>query len=153
VEHITVVVVIIVVQVHLRSAERLLKMCCKNGGCFIKVGQHVGSLDYLLPPEYVNTMKVLHDKAPETPLHKVHQVIREEFGAEVSVTPRRFHSKSSHFTRLVVTVKLSTFLLVTKVFYFIIKRLFEFHCDLDAICCMIMSRMYWCSCRIVTLGI
>ena len=30
----------------------------KNGGVFIKVGQHIGALDYLLPEEYVNTMKV-----------------------------------------------------------------------------------------------
>ena len=25
----------------------------------VKVGQHIGALDYLLPEEYVNTMKVI----------------------------------------------------------------------------------------------
>ena len=27
---------------HLRSANELLKLCCANGGVFIKVGQHIG---------------------------------------------------------------------------------------------------------------
>ena len=69
---------------HLRSAQKLLKLCCKNGGVFIKVGQHVGSLDYLLPKEYVATLKVLHDKAPESSKSQVLQVLKEEFGDEVS---------------------------------------------------------------------
>ena len=60
-------------------------MCRRNGGCFIKVGQHVGSLNYLLPPEYVNTMKVLHDKAPESSKEEILQVIREDLGEEVCV--------------------------------------------------------------------
>jgi hypothetical protein len=31
-------------QVHNRSAQRLLKLCQDNGGCFIKVGQHIAAL-------------------------------------------------------------------------------------------------------------
>lgn len=73
-------------QVHQRSADKLLKLCCRNGGCFIKVGQHIGSLDYLLPKEYVNTLKVLHDKAPESSREQVLQVIREDLGEQVSHT-------------------------------------------------------------------
>lgn len=46
--------------VHLRSAQKLLNMCSKNGGVFIKVGQHIGALDYVVPPEYCSTLKVLH---------------------------------------------------------------------------------------------
>lgn len=37
--------------VHLRSARRLLRLCQTNGGGFIKVGQHIAALDYMLPPE------------------------------------------------------------------------------------------------------
>ena len=33
-------------------------MCSVNGGLFIKIGQHIGSLDYLLPKEYVKVFKV-----------------------------------------------------------------------------------------------
>ena len=55
-------------------------MCCENGGAFIKVGQHIGALEYLLPPEYVQTFKVLHSRAPQSSLEDLFVVIREEFG-------------------------------------------------------------------------
>ena len=67
---------------HQRSAETLLKLCETNGGVFIKVGQHIGALDYLLPEEYVNTMKVLHSRAPQMPLEDIYEVVREELGQE-----------------------------------------------------------------------
>lgn len=65
-------------QLHVRSAGRLRDMCSRNGALFIKVGQHIGSLDYLLPPEYVNTFKVFHSEAPKTPLHQLKKVIEKE---------------------------------------------------------------------------
>lgn len=58
-------------------------MCWRNGGCFIKVGQHIGALDYLLPSEYVNTMKVMHQHAPQSSLQEVLTVIREDMGQDV----------------------------------------------------------------------
>ena len=67
-------------QCHLRSAIRLRDLCCVNGGIFIKVGQHLGALDYLLPAEYVNTMKVLHTDAPQSSFEDVVQVVEQEFG-------------------------------------------------------------------------
>jgi aarF domain-containing kinase len=67
---------------HLRSAQELLKLCCDNGGVFIKVGQHIGALDYLLPDEYVETMKVLHSRAPEMPLDDIYSVLNEELGKD-----------------------------------------------------------------------
>lgn len=54
--------------------------------CFLQVGQHLGSLEYLLPAEYVDTMKVLHSKAPESPLQEIYQVIEEELKCKVSFT-------------------------------------------------------------------
>ncbi|KAM8921144.1 aarF domain-containing protein kinase 1 [Pelodytes ibericus] len=71
-------------QVHLRSAQRLLDLCCANRGTFIKVGQHLGALEYLLPPEYTRTLSILHSQAPSTPLIEVLQVIQEELGKEAS---------------------------------------------------------------------
>ncbi len=62
-------------KVHKRSAERLLDLCCTNGGAFIKVGQHIGALDYLVPPEYVTTLKVLHSRAPRSSIQDVKRVI------------------------------------------------------------------------------
>ncbi|XP_038599953.1 aarF domain-containing protein kinase 1 isoform X2 [Tachyglossus aculeatus] len=71
-------------QVHLRSAERLRELCCANRGTFIKVGQHLGALDYLLPEEYTSTLKVLHSQAPQSSMQEVKQVIREDLGKEIS---------------------------------------------------------------------
>lgn len=70
-------------QVHLRSAERLKDLCCANRGTFIKVGQHLGALDYLLPEEYTSTLKILHSRAPQSSLREIEQVIREDLGKEV----------------------------------------------------------------------
>ncbi|KAM3594832.1 uncharacterized protein V6R79_014695 [Siganus canaliculatus] len=71
-------------KVHLRSAERLRVLCCANRGTFIKVGQHLGALDYLLPEEYTSTLKVLHSQAPQSSMDEIKQVIREDLGRELS---------------------------------------------------------------------
>lgn len=72
-------------------------MCSRNGGLFIKVGQHVGSMDYLLPQEYVKTFKLFHSDAPQTPLHRMKRVIQEEFGqtGRPTVLSSRLQTKSS----------------------------------------------------------
>lgn len=81
--------------VHQRSADRLLNLCCANGGVFIKVGQHIGALDYVVPPEYCSTLKVLHSKAPRSTLEDVYRVLKEDLGhdadeifSEFEKTPR-----------------------------------------------------------------
>lgn len=67
---------------HQRSAERLLSLCRANRGVFIKVGQHLGALDYLLPRPYVETLRVLHSQAPTSTLEEVYQVLREDLGVK-----------------------------------------------------------------------
>ena len=74
-----------ILKVHTRSAERLRDMCCKNGGAFIKVGQHVGTLEYLLPKEYVQTMKILHNQAPQSPVEDLYRVFEEDLGRKVNL--------------------------------------------------------------------
>lgn len=71
-------------ETHLIAANKLLKLICINKGVYIKVGQHIGSLDYLLPPEYVVTMKVLHSKAPKNPVEDLYKVIRQDLKINVS---------------------------------------------------------------------
>ena len=73
-------------EIHLRSAIRLRTMCCTNGGAFIKVGQHLGSLEYLLPMEYVETMKVLHNQAPQSAITDLFKVLEEDLGKKVEDT-------------------------------------------------------------------
>lgn len=48
------------------------------------MGQHIGALDYVLPTEYVDTMKVLHSQAPASTIEEVYQVFREDFKKEVN---------------------------------------------------------------------
>ena len=55
-------------------------MCSLNGGLFVKVGQHIGSLEYLLPLEYVRTFKRFHSEAPKATLSELKEVIREDLG-------------------------------------------------------------------------
>ena len=69
---------------HQKAANRLLELCCLNRGVYIKVGQHIGALEYLLPIEFVNTMKILHSKAPSNTLEEIYRVIRQELRCDVS---------------------------------------------------------------------
>lgn len=46
------------------------------------MGQHLGALDYLLPKEYVDTMKVLHTDAPQSSFKNVVAVVEEECGVK-----------------------------------------------------------------------
>lgn len=71
-------------QVHQRSAERLLQLACNNGGIWIKVGQHLGALEYLLPAEYTRTLSQLHSGAPQSSLADIARVVREDLGQEVT---------------------------------------------------------------------
>ncbi|KAJ7542373.1 hypothetical protein O6H91_10G103500 [Diphasiastrum complanatum] len=68
-------------EAHVRCANRLQALCFKNGGIYIKLGQHVGQLDYLLPQEYVETMRnSLLDKCPVSTYEQVCAVFSAELG-------------------------------------------------------------------------
>jgi len=67
-------------KLHLEGANLLLKLCRDNAGVYIKLGQHLAQLDYLLPREYVEKMQSLLDCAPQTPYSEVRTVIKEELG-------------------------------------------------------------------------
>ncbi|XP_015791523.1 uncharacterized aarF domain-containing protein kinase 1 [Tetranychus urticae] len=80
-------------KVHTRSAEKLLKLCSINGGVFIKVGQHIGSLDYLVPSEYCKVLRVLHDRAPESSIESIKSVIKKDLGKDASEIFEEFDDK------------------------------------------------------------
>lgn len=65
-------------EAHIFGAKKLLELCCANKGVYIKIGQHIGALDYLLPKEYVTTMKVLHSSAPQSSFNDVLTVLKED---------------------------------------------------------------------------
>lgn len=64
--------------VHQRTAEKLLSLFQTNGGIYIKLGQHMASLEHILPLEYSTTMSVLQDQAPQSSMADVAAVIRED---------------------------------------------------------------------------
>lgn len=72
-------------QVHKKAAESLLELCCANRGVFIKVGQHIGALEFILPHEYVETMKVLHSQAPTSSYDEIQRVLSQDLKCNVSI--------------------------------------------------------------------
>ncbi|KAJ4720059.1 Protein kinase [Melia azedarach] len=68
-------------EVHLRSARKLQDLCFKNGGIYIKLGQHIGNLEYLVPQEYVQTMREsMLNKCPVSSYEQVCDVFKKELG-------------------------------------------------------------------------
>ncbi|KAJ7346651.1 ABC1 family-domain-containing protein [Mycena albidolilacea] len=68
---------------HKRSAHRTLKALLANGGIFIKLGQHLGSL-LVLPREWTSAMKPLQDKCEPTPYEDVEALFRSDMGVPAS---------------------------------------------------------------------
>jgi aarF domain-containing kinase len=72
-------------EAHQIGAKKLLELCRANKGVYIKIGQHVGAMDYLLPTEYVQTMRILHKDAPKNTVEELYRVIKEDLKQDVSV--------------------------------------------------------------------
>ncbi|KAG7340058.1 ABC1 family-domain containing protein [Nitzschia inconspicua] len=68
---------------HRKSAQRLLQLCRDNGGVYIKVGQHLANLDYLIPSEYIDVLSSLFNDAPRSSFDDVAKVIEEDLGAPI----------------------------------------------------------------------
>lgn len=66
--------------IHLRNALRLYRLCEANRGIYIKLGQHLGQLDYLLPQEYIEALSPLYAATPITPYHEVCHLFQKETG-------------------------------------------------------------------------
>ena len=65
---------------HKRCAERTLEAMKKNGSIFIKLGQHLTSLNYLLPEEWCDTFIPLQDECPVTGFSKVDEMVKHDTG-------------------------------------------------------------------------
>lgn len=48
---------------HQRAADALVAGAISNGGLYVKLGQGLCSFNHLLPTEYIQTLRVLEDKA------------------------------------------------------------------------------------------
>lgn len=65
-------------QLHTRSAERLRRLCVRNKGVYIKLGQHLSQLDHILPEEYTSELRLLLADNPVTSPDAVRRVLTEE---------------------------------------------------------------------------
>eukprot|EP00128_Syssomonas_multiformis_P012179 Colp12_sorted_trinity150504_noHs@11719 len=74
----------VIKELHIRSANRIVDLCMKNGGLYIKMGQTLGSFNHVLPDEYPETLKVLQDKALTREYDEIHKIFMEDLGKEPS---------------------------------------------------------------------
>lgn len=65
---------------HKRCAERTLVTLEKNGSIFIKLGQHLSSLNYLLPSEWCDTFIPLQDKCPVSSFESIEEMVLKDTG-------------------------------------------------------------------------
>ncbi|KAL2157694.1 hypothetical protein VTH06DRAFT_5177 [Thermothelomyces fergusii] len=68
---------------HKRCALRTLKVLEKNGGIFIKLGQHLSAMNYLLPAEWTTTFIPLQDKCPVSSFESIEEMFRQDTGGEL----------------------------------------------------------------------
>ncbi|XP_072976509.1 putative ABC1 protein At2g40090 isoform X1 [Typha angustifolia] len=68
-------------EVHNRCAHRLQELCFRNGGIYIKLGQHIGQLEYVVPEEYLQTMRTsMLKRCPVSSYDQVRRVFMKELG-------------------------------------------------------------------------
>ncbi|CAF9904764.1 MAG: hypothetical protein HETSPECPRED_004780 [Heterodermia speciosa] len=69
---------------HQRCADRTLRAIEKNGSIFIKLGQHLSSMGYLLPLEWTETFVPLQDKCPVSSYESIEEMFIEDTGSPIS---------------------------------------------------------------------
>jgi aarF domain-containing kinase len=68
---------------HKRCAERVLVAIQRLGGVYVKLGQHISVMQYLLPNEWCDTMRVLQDRCDATSPEDVRALFMSDFGVPV----------------------------------------------------------------------
>lgn len=65
---------------HKKAANITLKALEANGGIYIKLGQHITALTYLLPPEWTETMIPLQDRCPRSSAEEIAAMFENDVG-------------------------------------------------------------------------
>ena len=73
-----------------RCAERLLTVCHNHGGLYTKLGQHIASLNHVLPRVYVDKLSSLQDRAKGVPFPTVKDAVESELGGTLNSLFREF---------------------------------------------------------------
>lgn len=69
---------------HLRCALITRHALERNAGLFIKIGQHISALTYVLPEEWTKTMIPLQDRCPVSSFESIVQMFEEDEGETIS---------------------------------------------------------------------
>ncbi|RAL59358.1 hypothetical protein DID88_006848 [Monilinia fructigena] len=69
---------------HQRCADRTLRVLEKNGSIFIKLGQHLSAMNYLLPLEWTTTFIPLQDKCPVSSMESIENMFMTDTGEQLS---------------------------------------------------------------------
>ncbi|GHJ87079.1 hypothetical protein NliqN6_3481 [Naganishia liquefaciens] len=64
---------------HKRSSRRLFEALKRNAGIYVKLGQHISSIQ-ALPKEWTEAMRPLQDQCYPTPLPKLDEMLRKDMG-------------------------------------------------------------------------
>ncbi|BCR85115.1 ABC1 kinase family protein [Aspergillus chevalieri] len=78
---------------HKRCAERTLRVLEKNGSIFIKLGQHLSSMGYLLPLEWTTTFIPLQDKCPVSSIESIEEMFVADTGCPIDEIFSSFDSE------------------------------------------------------------
>ncbi|KAI5296207.1 hypothetical protein KEM52_005150 [Ascosphaera acerosa] len=65
---------------HKRCAERTRRVMEQNGSIFIKLGQHLTSMNYLLPTEWTTTFIPLQDQCPVSTYEAIARMFEHDMG-------------------------------------------------------------------------
>ncbi|KAL8802577.1 MAG: hypothetical protein Q9182_003742 [Xanthomendoza sp. 2 TL-2023] len=69
---------------HQRCADRTLRVLERNGSIFIKLGQHLSSMNYLLPLEWTRTFIPLQDRCPVSSYEAIQQMFIDDTGQPIA---------------------------------------------------------------------
>lgn len=81
-------------EVNLRVAQRFLKVCMAHGGLYTKFGQHIASMNHILPPQFIETLSALQDQNPSVSVQEVERTILRELGATIPEIFSEFDEKA-----------------------------------------------------------
>lgn len=68
---------------HTRCARRTFHVLERNGSIFIKLGQHLAAMSYLLPLEWTSEFTPLQDRCPVSSYESIRSMIRQDTGQEI----------------------------------------------------------------------
>lgn len=69
--------------IHKQVGARLKYMATHCGGIYFKAGQYIGTLERMMPKEYIDELKTLQDKGCEVSWDRIKVVYEHDLGCKV----------------------------------------------------------------------